>query len=173
MHISRRSARGWLVKHIGRIIRATLITVVLGGCSGRIVIGDLGEAVGGDPDAAAGMVDRWFELARSGQDDFGWWLLHPNTRTDLVGSIEVYRDTLFGVDWSDFDYEFGEVRLHDGHYKVDVHVIGGQATVPEPICRWGLIQFGAIDGQPSATGVMTVRIAPFGDDSGILGAARC
>lgn len=161
------------MKHIGRIIRAALIGVVLAGCSGQMGIGDLGEAAGGDPEAAAGMVDRWFHLARSGQEDFGWWILHPTTRDGVVGSIEVYRDSLSDVDWSDFDYESGNVRLHDGHYKVDVHVLGGQATVREPLCRWGLIQFGTTDGQPSAIGVMTVRIAPLGDESGLLGAGSC
>lgn len=161
------------MKHIGRIMRAALMAVVVGACSGQIQLGDLGEATGGDAEAAAGMVDRWFELARSGQGDFGWWLLHPNTRADLVGSIEVYRHALSGVHWSDFDYESGDVRLHDGRYKVDVHVVGGQTTVPEPLCRWGLIQFGAIDGQPSAIGVITVRFAPFGDESGILGSGGC
>jgi len=99
MHISRRWARGWPVKHIGRIIGAALMAAVVGACSGQVELGDLGEAAGGDSEAAAGMVDRWFELARSGQEDFGWWLLHPNTRTDFVGSIEVYREAMASVDW--------------------------------------------------------------------------
>ena len=71
------------MKHIGRIIGAALMAAVVGACSGQVELGDLGEAAGGDSQAAAGMVDRWFELARSGQEDFGWWLLHPNNAHGL------------------------------------------------------------------------------------------
>lgn len=170
---SPRRGEGYPLKHIGRITRVAVLALVLGGCSGAIQIGDLGEAGGGDPEAAAGLVDRWFELARSGREEFGWWLLHPRTRDGLVGSIEVYRDALSGIDWSDFDYESGDIRMQDGRYKIDIHVTGGQATVPEPLCRWGLILFGTIDGQASAIGVMTVRVAPFGEESGILGSGGC
>ena len=93
MHMARRSARGWLAKHIGRIIcpqwriaciaRVAVLGLVLGGCSGAIQIGDLGEAAGGDPEAPAGIVDRWFELARSGREDFGWWMLTRGPGTVL------------------------------------------------------------------------------------------
>ena len=157
------------MKHIAWIARVAMLALVLGGCSGTFQVGDLGEAAGGDPDAAEAMVDRWFELAGSGEDDFGWWLVHPNTRTDLIGSIDVYREAMSWVDWPGFSYEVVVGRLHDGEYDIDVQVTGGQASVPEPLCRWGLIQFGTIDGQPSAIGSMTVRIAPFGEESGILG----
>lgn len=112
-------------------------------------------------------------LLQQPEEDFGWWMLRPRTRDGLVGSIDVYRNALSGVDWSDFDDEPGDVRLQDGRYKVDIQVMGGQAAVPEPLPRWGLIQFGTIDGQPSAIGVMTVRIAPFGEESGILGSGGC
>jgi hypothetical protein len=140
MHISGRSVRGWLVKHIGRIIGAALMAVVVGACSGRVELGELGETAGGDAEAAAGMVDRWFELARSDQ----------------------------GVGWSAFSYEVVASRLHDGEYGVDVHVAGGVAGVPETMRGWGLIQFSLTDGQPSEIGVMKLEIPPFGE-GGFLG----
>jgi hypothetical protein len=147
-------------------LAAILVSVVLGGCSAQIEIGDLDEAAGGDVEAAARMVDHWVELARSGQDDFGWWLVHPNTQTGLIGSIDVYRDALDDADWSSFDHAVVGGRLHDGRYTIDVHVDGGRANVPEPVCRWGLVQFVQGGGDIA---VMTVRIPPFGGESGILG----
>jgi hypothetical protein len=154
--------------HVARIIRAALMAAVLAGCSGQIELGDLGEAAGGDPEVAARMVDRWFDLARSGQDDFGWWLLHPKARTDLIGSIDVYREALASVDWTGFVHEVVGGRLHDGRYKIDVRVDGGWANVPAPILGWGAFQFSLVDGELSDVGTMTVRIAPLGGESGIL-----
>lgn len=146
MHISWRRADLGPLMTLGRITRrraglALCLALALGlsGCSAQIRLDDLGEAAGGDPKVAAGMVDRWFELAQSGEEDFGWWLLYPQSKSDVIGSVDVYRDALAGVDWSDFEYELGESRLHDGHYKIDVTIAGGEANVPEPLRRWGLI----------------------------------
>jgi hypothetical protein len=141
-------------------------------CSPQIRLDDLGEAVGGDPQVAAKMVDRWFQLARSGEEDAGWSLLYTNVRDDLIGSVEVYREAMAAVDWSAFDYQVGQSMLHDGRYQVDVHIVGGGATVPQPMCRWGLIQITSADDVPGV-GTMQVRIPPLGDESGILGGSGC
>jgi hypothetical protein len=50
-----------------------------------------------------------------------------------------------------------------------VRIAGGRTSVPEPICRWGLVQFGLVDGELSEIGRMMVRIAPFGGEAGIMG----
>ena len=96
------------------LVSCLVLALGLSGCSGQVKLADLGEAAAGDPQVAAGMVDRWFQLARSGEEDFGWRLLYPQSRTDLIGSIEKYRDALAAVDWSDFKYEVRGGRLQDG-----------------------------------------------------------
>lgn len=157
-----------------RAVSAISISALVMACSGQIQVGDLGEAAGGDPDVAASTIDRWFELARSGQDDFGWSLLHPRARSDIIGSIEAYREAMAAIDWSGFEYGVVGGRLHDGRYKVDVRVAGGRASIPEPICRWGLIRFAPVDGELTDVGTVTVRIPPLGGESGILvGAGGC
>jgi hypothetical protein len=153
---------------------ALAIGAVLHGCSDQIQIGDLGETAGGDPEVASRMVERWFELARSGAEDSGWWVLYPNVRSDIIGSMEVYRDAFATVDWSTFDQQVVGGRLNDGQYRIDVHVAGGRANVPQPLCRWGLIQFApGLNGEPSEIGAVTVRIPPFGGEAGIVGGAGC
>jgi hypothetical protein len=183
MHISGHPTTGWRVMSIacitlgsatrGSVVVGTFLALILAGCSGQIQIEDLGESAGGDPEVAASTIDRWFELARSGQNDFGWSLLHPRGRSDLIGSIEAYREAMAAIDWSGFEYEVVGGRLHDGRYKIDVMVAGGRASVPLPICRWGLIQFAPVDGELTDVGTVTVRIPPLGGESGILGSGGC
>jgi hypothetical protein len=141
----------------GALVLAALLSLAALGCSGPIEL-DPGEAVGAGPEAAAGIVERWFTYARTGQDDSGWSLIHPNVQQGIIGSIEQYREALTAVDWSAFEYEVGDVRLHDGRYHVELHIAGGRAALPRPVCRWGLIQFVDPEG---AVGTMQVEIPPF------------
>jgi hypothetical protein len=155
------------IKGRGRSAVATaIVAMVVAGCNVTFQMGDLGEAVGGRPEDASTIVERWLELARTGQEDHGWWLLHTNARADVIGSIEVYRDALSEPEWSGFEYEVRDARLHDGHFHVELRIAGGRQSVPEPVCRWGLIQFTGLD---DVIGETTVRIPPLSSEpAGIL-----
>ena len=157
-----------IAARIGRVSALSLwctLALLVSGCGQASP--DLGESVGGTPAEAAAIVERWFVLARSGEADGGWSLLYPSVRADVIGSADVYHHALEDADWRGFDYDVGEARLTDGDYRVDVRVLGGEASLPAFMRDWGFMQFPTIDGEPSDTGIIIVRIPPFGPERGI------
>lgn len=158
-----------LGSHALRVATAALVLIALAGCGELPRVADLGEAVGGSEQDAAHLVERWFLEASSGAGDRGWSLLYPNTRTDVIGSAEVYRDAVDATDWAGVEYAIGDVWTHDGHFHVSVWVEGGKDQAPAFMLHWGLIQFPPTMGQLTNDGSMPVRIDPSGAPSGILG----
>lgn len=153
------------------LLLAAMLFSMLGACLAPVQssapVDDLGEAIGGTAAQAAGIVEQWLLEASTQTGDYGWSMLFPNVRTDLIHSEEAYRDAIVGADWSKLRYAVGRVSTRDGEYRVNVWVQGGAESIPAPLRRWGLIQFGSTDGVPSDEGYVAVRIDPSGWPWGI------
>lgn len=109
------------------------------------------------------MVAEWLRRATRKEGDLGWSLIHPRTRTEVIGSHEAYRAAILNADWSLMTYSIGDVVTADGDYDVTVVVPGGRTAVPERIFEWNLIE----PGDDPVNLNVTVIISPNGGAWGI------
>ena len=165
----------------GRLAAATrllVLAILVVGCAAtgtRPSFDDPGEWVGGTTEDARAIVEHWLAAASTGSGDLGWGLIYPRTRDDVTGSEDAYRRALGAGDWSAFEYEVAEVRVHDGEYLVDLRV----HEAPTVLDDWRLVQFAVFDGvrpvrsadgrRISGTGIVTVRIGTAVEGSGVQG----
>lgn len=154
------------------------MAILVLGCAGnepRPSFDDLGEWVGGTPEDARAIVERWLAAASTGSGDLGWAFIYPGTRDNVTGSEDTYLRALGTADWSAFAYEVSSVRVDDGEYLVDLRVL----EAPTVLDDWGLVQFVVVDGvrpvrsadgrRISGTGIVTVRIGTPVEGSGVQG----
>lgn len=100
-------------------------------------------------------------------EDYGWSLLFPNVRTDLIRSVDEYRRQVERADWSGFEFGINTVHTRDGEYQVMLDLPSGAGSIPEFLLHWGLIQ--PVTGTSGGDAFVTLRIDPSGFPWGIQG----
>ena len=129
------------------------LAVMLAGCDG-------GEAVGGSPDDAMRIADRFLAAVKAGDTDAAWSLVYPPNREARFGDDRASFDTIVnGIDLAGLTWEARSAWVHDGHYHVrlDLHPL----AVGEDLA----VFVDVVDGSAE----VTVDIAPLWGASGVLG----
>jgi hypothetical protein len=111
------------------------------------------------------MVEEWLGLASRQEGDYGWSLLYPKVRIDLIKSEDVYRTKVDAADWEAFAFAINSVQVEDGEYRVRLR-LRGDATVPVFLVEYGLVQVRGL-GLPNGGPLVVVRIDPSGNQNGI------
>lgn len=140
-------------RRISILVAMLIACSVLASCTGRV-----------DP---ANLASQYLRAVSSGMADYGWSLLHPDTRAALFGNDYLaYEDQVRAADWSRFEWMVPNGAYDEPYlYVATVEFSGGADSVPA-LLREGRGEHGPIlssDGT-SPIGSMMVRIdAPAGD----------